>query len=484
MTNKYTLLSLIAILLFGYTEATAQNALPKRTCGSHDAIMDYIQKNWDERYGPIQDAGSDQRLDYTVPTVNTDTTYTIPVVVHLVYLADNKYENITDELVRSQIEALNRDFNLLNDTSIVRPEFKDFVGNTKIRFELATVDPQGRPTTGITRKQSRPILLPDWNPISNNVKSAAFGGVAPWPWKRYVNIWVCDLNMNSRVCPTCVDICDTCGLLGGYAQAPKGLPNWTINLLGVDTDLSAQFADNTDGIVIDFRFFGQNNEFNKDYLNNSPVYSQGRTTIHEMGHYLGLRHTWGDYGVLFGNGCTYDDGIADTPNEELPYANYITPGNICGNIINSCNVPYPVDNIDYPDQQENYMNYSTDICYSMFTKEQVNMMRYALTDKRSQLIIKREINTATGIQSLSSAANGIEVFPNPGKGLLNIRQDFASADETIIQVYNIMGAVVKTERIAPGATNYSINMDGFAPAVYFLHFSSGLNSSTEKVVIQ
>lgn len=480
--NYLPLLFMLAICL-NTISVFAQGMMPTRTCATHDVVYDYLKTNFDLSKGIEDGPASNQRNDYTVPLVNTDTTYTIPVVVHLVYLDDNKYENISDELIQSQIDALNRDFNLKNDFSIVRPEFQEFIGNAKVRFELAKVNPQGQPTTGITRKKSRPTLAPDWNAISNNVKQLVGGGTPPWPWKRYLNIWVCDLNMRSRVCPTCVDICDTCGLLGGYAQPPKGLPNWIISLGGIQTDASAAFADNTDGVVIDFRFFGQSNEFNKDYLNNSPVYGQGRTAVHEVGHYLGLRHTWGDYGAIFGNGCTYDDGIGDTPNEELPYATYIEPGNICGNIINSCPNPYPVNGVDYPDLQENYMNYSTDICYAMFTKEQVNMMRYALTNKRSQLIIKREIETTTGFEQLTAADNGIEIFPNPTNGLLNIRHNNPSAYETIVEIYNHVGAVVSSIRIPANTTNYSVDLSKQAPSLYFVRFTQGNTISTEKVVL-
>lgn len=484
MKRFYPALWLLVLGVFGQmSPAFAQKTLPMRTCASHDPVIDYIKKNFDLKYGSIEDP-SGQRNDYTVPTVNTDTTYTIPVVVHLVYLDDNKYENISDAIIQSQIDALNRDFNLRNDISGVRPEFDEFIGNPKIRFELAKVNASGQPTTGITRKKSKPTVGRDWNAISNNVKQLSGGGTPPWPWKRYLNIWVCDLNINSRTCPTCVDVCDTCGLLGGYAQPPKGLPNWIISLGGIQTDASAAFADNTDGVVIDFRFFGQLNEFCKDYLNSSPLYSQGRTTVHEVGHYLGLRHTWGDYGVLFGNGCDYDDGIADTPNEELPYSTYIEPGNICGKVVNSCNTPYPGNGTDYPDLQENYMNYSTDLCYAMFTKEQVNMMRYALTVKRNQLIINREIETSTGFENISAADNGLELFPNPTKGMLNIRQNSPSANETIIQVYNSMGAVVKTERIPAYSSSYDINLSNLAPSVYFLNFVNGNTQTTEKIIIQ
>jgi hypothetical protein len=478
---------LCGLLLLATFNSFAQEKTPYRTCGSHDAVFDYLKKNYDlgtlkYQVGEVQREGT----DYTVPTVNTDTTYTIPVVVHVVYLADNKYENVSDEIIFSQIEALNRDFNLLNeDVTKVRDEFKQFIGNAKVKFELAKVDPQGRATTGITRKKGAPVLLPDWNPVFDNVKNTAQGGRSPWKTSQYLNIWVADLNINSRTCKTCVDVCDTCGLLGGYAHPPKGLPNWVIDIGTGPIDASAAYGPSTDGVVIDFRFFGQYNEFNKDYLNGNPAYGEGRTTVHEVGHYLGLRHTWGDYGTLLGDGCQFDDGIADTPNEFGPYANSATPGDRCGATPNTCPTPFPGDGVDYADNFENYMDYSSDVCYAMFTIEQVNMMRYALTAKRPNLIIGREIvSETTGIKNLSASSNGISIFPNPSRGVFNIRRDNATKDETIVQVYNLMGASISSYRIPAGSTTYTINLSQLPPAVYFVNFRNGDISTTESVIIQ
>jgi hypothetical protein len=121
----------------------------------------------------------------------------------------------------------------------------------------------------------------------------------------------------------------------------------------------------------------------------------------------------------------------------------------------------------------------------MFTIEQVNMMRYALTAKRPNLIIGREIvSETTGIKNLSASSNGISIFPNPSRGVFNIRRDIATKDETIVQVYNLMGAAISSYRIPAGSTTFTINLNQLPPAVYFVNFRNGDISTTESVIIQ
>ena len=100
----------------------------------------------------LQDIASNRISNPDTLRANSDTIYTVQVVVHVVYLNDNKYENIPDDIIQSQIDALNRDYNLLNDDTVnLRPFFKPFQGKAKIKFELAKKTPGGQVTTGITR---------------------------------------------------------------------------------------------------------------------------------------------------------------------------------------------------------------------------------------------------------------------------------------------------------------------------------------------
>lgn len=475
----FTLKSSIAIAgLFCSLNLSAHDPI-KKTCGNDIILKQYFQENFTPEQLQTLSAPSARSAapgDYTVPVVNTDSVYTIQVVVHVVYLNDNKYENPSDAIIQSQIDALNRDFNLENDISHIRPEFLPFIGNPKIRFELAKIRPNGDATTGIDRVKSKPTIPAIWdpNPLFDNVKNKALGGVNPWYPQKYLNIWVCDLNMERRLEPNNIELDPEQGALGGYANPPQGLPNWQMEIMGIKQNMAAVTAGKQ-GVVIDFRFFGQDPEYVKDYLNGSPYYSMGRTTTHEVGHYLGLRHQWGDgaaFKLLFPDfdECSVDDGISDTPNQGEPYANFIEKGNVCGATPNTCDTPNPIDGIDYPDMRENYMDYSTDVCYGMFTKEQVNMMRYALTTKRNDIVIKREVPVPTSVNNLKNLE--VSLHPNPVNSHLHLQIQSNVSRESKIDIFNTLGAKVRSIKLDAGTQEAEISVQDFAPGNYMIYIEN------------
>lgn len=250
-------------------------------------------------------------------------TVTIPAVVHVVYKKTS--ENISDRQINSQIAALNKDFGAKNpDIKRVPKPFKPYVGNPKLQFALAKKDPQGRKTKGITRTKTA------MNSFAGNdgVKSRATGGVAPWDAKNYLNIWVCTLSGN----------------LLGYAQFPGGPPE-------------------TDGVVILNTAFGTAGTA-------SAPFNRGRTTTHEIGHYLNLFHIWGNN---WPNTCNDGDSANDTPNQFGPNGGKpVFPSVSCGNAPNG-------------DMFMNYMDYVDDAAMLMFTRDQVNRMKATLSGPRSEL---------------------------------------------------------------------------------------------------
>lgn len=246
---------------------------------------------------------------------------TIPVVVHVVHRT--AAEDISDAQVKSQIDSLNRDFRAKNtDLSKVPKVWKSLVGDANIQFALANKDPKGKKTSGITRTATKAASFgPD-----DSVKAAKTGGVDPWPTDRYLNFWVCNLGQ---------------GLLG-YAQFPGG-------------------PSKTDGVVM------LNSAFGTQGTAKAP-FNKGRTTTHEVGHFLGLRHIWGDR-----NDCTGDDFVADTPraraaNFGKPKFPHIT----CNNGPNG-------------DMFVNYMDYVDDAAMCMFTAAQVARMNATLAGPRKKL---------------------------------------------------------------------------------------------------
>ncbi len=247
---------------------------------------------------------------------------TIPTVVHVVYKKPK--ENISQAQIRSQITALNQDFRSTNpDISKVPAPWQGLVGDAKVKFKLATTDPDGNPTNGVVRVHTdRASFGP-----GDAVKRANRGGATGWPSDRYLNLWVCTLS----------------GGLLGYAQFPGG-------------------PKATDGVVV------LNTAFGTEGTAAAP-FNLGRTLTHEVGHWLNLRHIWGD--TL---DCSGGDRVADTPNCEGPRGGKPTfPQISCGNGPNG-------------DMFMNYMDYVDDAAMFMFTAGQVSRMSACLAGPRKSLV--------------------------------------------------------------------------------------------------
>ena len=235
------------------------------------------------------------------------TVYTIPVVVHVVY--NNAAENVSDAQIHSQIQSLTEDFRRTNpDAGNTPPIFQGVAADCEIEFCLATLDPSGNATNGITRTNTS---FSSFSGNNDAMKFTATGGHDAWPAADYMNFWVCDLTGN----------------LIGYAQFPGG-------------------PANTDGIVVDYETFG-------NIGSAVSPFDLGRTGTHEVGHWLNLRHIWGD------GGCNVDDLVADTPMSDNANSGCPTNHVSCGSI----------------DMVQNYMDYTDDPCMNIFTLGQKSRMR-------------------------------------------------------------------------------------------------------------
>jgi len=313
MNINLTLTSFLT-LFFIITQAQQRN------CGSMDAYQNEIENNSEFL---LKQQNLEQITEHYINMLplmnNTEEIYTIPVVVHVLYKTSS--ENISDEQVYSQMNSLNDDFRALNsDLSNLPSDFESLVSDVQIEFCLAQIDPDGNPTSGINR------ISTNQNSFSynNNMKFSSSGGVDAWDTESYLNIWVCNLNN-----------------LLGYAQFPGG-------------DAS------TDGVVV------ANTAFGSVGIAQAP-YDLGRTLTHEIGHWLNLRHIWGD------SNCG-NDFVDDTPTHQE--ANYGCPN-------------YPqvsCNNGPSGDLFMNYMDYTNDACMYMFTTGQKNRMTSALINSRSSLL--------------------------------------------------------------------------------------------------
>nr|WP_315175429.1 M43 family zinc metalloprotease [uncultured Flavobacterium sp.] len=255
---------------------------------------------------------------------------TIPVVVHVIHNGNQigSEENIFDQQVISQIQVLNEDFRKKSGT----PGFNtNAVGaDVEIEFALAKQDPSGILSNGINRVN---LGQESW---STDEIDAIVKPQTQWDPEKYLNIWVVKFTVNKLL---------------GYAQFPNssGLPGINAN----------EGPANTDGVVIGYTFFGSSSYFpGGTYVTD---YDKGRTASHEVGHWLGLRHIWGD------GDCSVDDFCADTPN-----AGKENEG--CPVGVDSCPASPGLDMI------ENYMDYTNDACMNIFTAEQKARMVAVMTN--------------------------------------------------------------------------------------------------------
>ena len=380
---------------------------------------------------------------------HTKSSYTIPVVVHVVY--DTPEKNLHDTVIFNQIANLNKDFNRLNDDAgNLRSIFEPVVGAADIHFQLAWVDPNGNPSTGITRTEttiatfgSLNALLGDLSELER-VKSSADGGIDPWDQDEYLNIWVCDMSVDFLGQSTTA--------LLGYATPPDGLANWPA---GAVNGLN-------DGVVIQYQCFGSNNPNplpNPDG-SGSTLEVLGRTVTHEVGHYLGLRHIWGD------GDCAEQDGIDDTPNAS-GQSNFD-----CDDTKNTC-----VDAIaelggDAPDMIENYMDYSAESCQNAFTLGQVALMTGVLENFRPNLGDGNPL-------SLQENEIAFDVYPNPFTDEFNLKIEQGSVDEFFL--FTLEGKLVSKGSI--NSNQEIIATSELNMGMYLLQLSNqGQIKSTTKLI--
>ena len=282
-----------------------------RNCGTMQHLQDQSAKDPSviERMQQIEDYTAQKLLENRSGKF-VGNIFTLPVVVHVIY--NTQEQNISDAQILSQIEVLNEDFRRTNGNA---DNIWSQATDTQIEFALAEIDPNGNTTTGITRTFS---TVSEWE-ADDTMKSSFQGGVNAWNSNEYLNMWVCPLKS---------------GLLG-YAQFPGG------NVA-------------TDGVVMSPQYFGSSDKGSGFFL--SEPFDKGRTATHEVGHFLNLRHIWGD-----GN-CGADDFVSDTPQSDDPNYGCADSHTSCGSL----------------DMVQNYMDYSNDACMSLFTEGQKDRMRSIL----------------------------------------------------------------------------------------------------------
>jgi hypothetical protein len=350
---------------------------------------------------------------------------TIPVVVHVLW--NDPMENVSDAQIQSQIDVLNEDFRLLNADSLDPSHpFWVHTADTEIEFCLASVDPNGNPTNGITRTYTDVVEF-DGN---GDEKFTASGGRDNWDPTEYLNIWVCNLGASG-------------GTLG-YAAFPSDL--------ATDPEL--------DGVVIRYEAFGDIGTAGTGGFDANDL---GRTATHEVGHWLNLRHIWGD------DFCG-DDFVDDT--EVAEDANYGCP-NFPHNANNQCGSGQDGE------MYMNYMDYVDDYCMNMFTYEQALRMYAALNTDRSGLLTSMGCNNSSNLQESQNEFK-FDVQPNPSNGLVTV----SSSQNTSVTpvVYNLVGAEVKRLNTV-SQFPFTLDLSDLPNGIYYLNCINSKASIAKRIII-
>lgn len=391
----------------------------------------------------------------------------IPVVVHIVHRNSHSNigsgTNISDAQIEDQIRILNEDYSKTNSEfpNPPRNNFLSISGNANIKFCLATEDPNGNSTNGITRTSTSQV---NWDADDNSnstcheangMKKTICGGKDGWDPSRYLNIWVCDLT-NSQ----------SNGMTLGYAYLP-----------GLLADFNSS-NDYKDGLVVDYRWFGSTGI--------ATPQSDGRTATHEIGHYLGLMHTFCEDIDATGNWVCCDNDntnwggyVDDTPAAKDIYFGVVssnTNNNTCNDLL------YGFSN-DQIDMDENYMSYAYNTW--MFSQKQVDVMRSTLNRQdwlggrlnlQNSTVSTNCSGTISNINHLSK--NKLEIFPNPSYGNIKFKSEKKIFKVFIYNILNEKILAINTIK------NNQIDISNLKNGLYFIEvITTNYESSLHKIIL-
>ncbi|GAB3803254.1 hypothetical protein GCM10028819_32890 [Spirosoma humi] len=366
------------------------------------------------------------------------TVYRIPVVVHVVHsnatntIGGANNVNISDEQIISQIQVLNEDYRRKEGTNGFNTS--PIGADAHIEFYLATTDPEGKATNGITRHYY--AQKSSFNVFNDDV---LLSQIAYWPSNRYLNIWVTKVDTYI-----------------GYTQFPTAADT----LKGLPTS-SNEF---TDGTIIDYRYFGKR----IGTVSSSSLYALGRTATHEIGHWLGLIHTWGD-----GNGCA-EDYVADTPPTEdrSDVSRLLT----CTQTYSTC-----FNGQQTRDLVEDYMNYWPDACMNLFTAGQVSRMRLVMTlsPRRAQLL-KSVASPLTETEALT-----VNLYPNPTTTDPSVDVQLKGFQTFSVDLFDATGRQMRTYSYTNSpSTRVNLSVQGLATGIYIVRVKTGSEVASKRLLVQ
>jgi Secretion system C-terminal sorting domain/Pregnancy-associated plasma protein-A len=416
------------LFIFILTQAGAQ-----RICGSQEYRKQLLAKNpalqnsFDIAEKQIKTTLANSKK-YAARDTSSNEIINVPVVVHVIY--KNAVQNISDAQILSQLDVLNKDFSNQNTDRINTPAvFKNLSADTKIKFCLAQVDPKGKRTSGIVRRQTNIEVFS----ADDIMKFSASGGDDGWNSQQYLNIWVCVLSSRSL----------------GYASLPGG-------------------PADKDGLVISYDVFGNVGTLRK-------AFDKGRTATHEVAHWLGLKHIWGD------DDCG-DDEVDDTPRQKTynfgsPVFPHVTDCSLNAN----------------GDMFMNYMDFSDDAAMNMFTIGQKKRMRalFAKGNIRNSFLASfacdsnavqpAPLPTPETAPATTDSFDIFKVYPNPVQNMATIEYiPAAQFGAKHISIYNSTGKNVFNTEI--NKTKTTINLSNLISGLYIIRIGEGKKAYSTKLI--
>ena len=394
-----------ALISFFIITCLIGNLHSQSKCGFSQVLQKQIisnpslKKNWEELEKKIA----------SFPQEKTDSIYKIPVVFHVVYRT--QAQNISNRQILSQLRILNEDYRRLNKDSSITPNGFP-VADTQIEFCLAGKDTSGNDFSGVTRTYTSQI----------NIGSKKIFQLQPvWDNEKYLNIYICEIGDETA----------------GYAPLPGGLPS-------------------EDAVVIDYTNFGD-----VGFL--SSNYNKGRTTIHEVGHWLGLYHIWG---ISDSPSCFDDDQVNDTPNQGTVYQQCQKTGFTCGS----------------NDMTTNFMGYVYDHCMAAFTPGQAQRMRNMIRIARPNLLnaIPCSTDPIQAEPDTISEINKLNIYPNPTIEEITISWKGVDVSLFDYKLYSLDGKIIPFQMIVQNG-EIEINLSHLHQGMYLLQIQSESYNAVKKV---